>query len=126
MSTDTRNVLVVDDDLDMQLLLGLYASEAGYTVVGTVGDGQQAVDTWAENRRNGTPLHAIVLDQMMPYLTGLEAAEAIRSEDDQVLLVLISAAMTPSLAAQARDVGVCHALSKADLHDLTSALAAAA
>ena len=122
--TKTRTVLVVDDDVDMQLLLGMYAAEAGYEVAGQVGDGRQAVDAWRAHREQGRPLDAIVLDQMMPGVTGLEAAREIREHDDEVLLVLISAAMSSGLAVAARQAGIQHALSKHDLRVLTSTLAA--
>lgn len=122
--TQTRTVLVVDDDVDMQLLLGMYAAEAGYEIAGRVGDGRQAVDAWRAHRDEGRPLDAIVLDQMMPGVTGLEAAREIREQDTEVVLILISAAMSSGLAEAARRVGVQHALSKHDLRTLTSTLAA--
>lgn len=124
MTTQTRTVLVVDDDVDMQFLLGMYAAEAGYEVAGLAGDGNQAVEQWRQHRDNGQPLDAIVLDQMMPECTGLQAATAIREEDPDVVLVLISAAMSGGLSAAARGIGVQHALSKNDLRTLTAVLAA--
>lgn len=122
--TQTRTVLVVDDDMDMQLLLGMYASEAGYEIAGTAGNGRQAVDAWRAHRDEGQPLDAIVLDQMMPGVTGLQAATEIRQHDPDVLIILISAAMSSGLARAAKEVGVHHALSKHDLRTLTSTLAA--
>lgn len=121
---ETRTVLVVDDDADMQFLMGMYASEAGYEVVGHVGDGRAAVEAWQQHRDAGTPLNAIVLDQMMPHLTGLEVISEIRPHDEDVVLVLISAAMSAGLASAAQSAGVTHALSKTDLRELTSALSA--
>ena len=118
----TRTVLIVDDDADMQFLLGLYAGEAGYTVVGQVGDGQAAVDEWRRLRDEGTPLDALVLDQMMPELTGLEVVTTIRPEDPDVVLVLISAAMSAGLASAAASAGADHSLSKTDLRNLTAVL----
>ena len=120
---DARTALVVDDDEDMRFLLGLYVQEAGYEVVGRVGDGQAAVDEWRRLREAGTPLHALVLDQMMPGLTGLEVVAAVRLEDTEIILVLISAAMSAGLAGAARAAGVNHALGKTDLRSLKAALA---
>lgn len=122
--TRTRTVLVVDDDLDMQVLLGMYASEAGYEIAGKVGDGRQAVEAWRTHRDEGRPLDAIVLDQMMPGVTGLEAAKEIREHDTDVLIILISAAMSSGLSEAAQQIGVQHAVSKHDLRTLTSTLAA--
>lgn len=121
---DARTVLVVDDDADMQFLLGMYASEAGYSVVGHVGDGRAAVEAWQEHRDAGTPLDAIILDQMMPHLTGLEVVNEIRPHDEDVVLILISAAMSAGLSSAAQAAGATHALSKTDLRDLTAALSA--
>lgn len=120
--SDRRTVLVVDDDTDMQFLLGMYAGEAGYTVVGQVGDGRAAVQLWQEHRDAGTPLDAIVLDQMMPHLTGLEVVTHIRPSDPDVVLVLISAAMSAGLSSAAQSAGATHVLSKTDLRELTAAL----
>lgn len=119
-----RTVLVVDDDVDMQFLLGMYAAEAGYEVAGKAGDGNQAVEQWRQHREQGHPLDAIVLDQMMPLCTGLQAASTIREQDPDVVLVLISAAMSGGLSDAARSVGIEHALSKNDLRTLTAVLAA--
>ena len=122
--SQTRTVLVVDDDVDMQLLMGMYAAEAGSENAGTAGDGRQAVDAWRAHRDQGRPLDAIVLDQMMPGVTGLQAASEIREHDAEVMIILISAAMSSGLAQAARSVGVTHALSKSDLRTLTTTLAA--
>lgn len=124
MTTGNRTVLVVDDDDDMRFLMGMYAAEAGYEVAAQAGDGNQAVEQWREHRDRGQPLDAIVLDQMMPMCTGLQAATTIREEDQDVVLVLISAAMSGGLSAAARGAGVQHALSKNDLRALTAVLAA--
>ncbi len=121
--TQTRTVLVVDDDVDMQFLLGMYITEAGCEVAGKVGDGRQAVDAWRAHRENGRPLDVIVLDQMMPGVTGLEAATEIREHDSEVMIILVSAAMSSGLADAARSIGITHALSKNDLRTLTSTLA---
>ena len=118
----TRTVLIVDDDADMQFLLGIYAGDAGFTVAGQVGDGRAALEEWRRRREAGTPLDAIVLDQMMPHLTGLEVIDAIRAEDPDVVLVLVSAAMSADLANAARSAGADHSLPKNDLRGVTAAL----
>jgi two-component system, OmpR family, response regulator MtrA len=67
-------ILVADDDVDVRTLVVLKLESAGHQVV-SVGDGAQAVRTCVELQPD-----LVVLDMMMPAMTGLEACAAIRAE----------------------------------------------
>jgi DNA-binding response OmpR family regulator len=68
-------VLVADDDPDIRELVKFKLEQGGHDVT-TVGDGEAAL---AAVRADG-PFALILLDVMMPRLTGIEVCEALRSD----------------------------------------------
>jgi response regulator NasT len=73
--------------------------EEGYSVVGEVGDGQQAVDLANELQPD-----LVILDIQMPVLDGLSAAEQIASARIAPVIVL-TAFSQRELVERARDAG---------------------
>ncbi len=76
------HILVVDDDARLRALLRRYLSDQGF-VVAEAEDGEAAlglVDTLA--------VDAVVMDVMMPGLSGFEATRAIRSRSQVPILLL--------------------------------------
>jgi len=111
--------LIVDDDEDMRLLLRIMISGAnhGLEVVGQAASGEEALVL----RRN-LDLDVIVLDQQMPGLTGVEAAERLLAEDPDLPIVLYSAFLDPDIRARAEQVGIRHCVTKGDVPTLIGAL----
>ncbi|RJK98141.1 response regulator [Vallicoccus soli] len=89
-------VLVADDDADIRELVGFKLTQAGYHVV-AVEDGVAAL---AAAREQAPDL--VVLDHMMPGLTGLEVCAALRAEDATADLPIIM------LTAKAQEADVAH------------------
>lgn len=87
-------VLVADDDPDIRRLVVMKLRSAGHEVI-EVGDGNAAV----EAARAETP-DLLLLDLMMPGLTGIEVCQTLRAEERfaDVPMVLLTA------RAQERDV----------------------
>ncbi len=75
-------VLLVDDDVDLTAMLSTYLVREGF-VVDAVHDGEVGV-TEAVSGRYGI----VVLDVMMPRLSGIEALRRIRTECDVPILML--------------------------------------
>lgn len=74
--TSTQPVLVVDDEPEIVSLVAYHLEKAGYTV-STAIDGAEAISkTRLENPR------LIVLDLMLPGITGFQVLEAIRSQPE--------------------------------------------
>ena len=71
----SQTILVVDDEIDILELLRYNLTQAGYRVV-TAADGRQAVDM---ARRERPAL--IVLDLMLPLLSGTEVARILRRDE---------------------------------------------
>lgn len=77
-----HKVLLVDDDVDLTSMLSLYISREGFEV-GVANDGEAGVH---EALRGGYAL--VVLDIMMPRLSGMEALRRIRTTSNVPVLML--------------------------------------
>ncbi|MCQ9155594.1 phosphate regulon transcriptional regulator PhoB [Acidomonas methanolica] len=73
MSQSSARVLVVEDDPSLQLMLRYNLEKLGYRAE-TVGDGEAALSALEERRPD-----AVVLDWMLPGLSGLDVCRRIRA-----------------------------------------------
>lgn len=114
-----RATLIVDDEEDMRVLLRAVITSAneGLRVSCEASDGDEAVIRWRECRPD-----IIILDQRMPRVSGLEAAEQILKESPTEKIVLFSAFMNDGLRARAGKVGVTACLSKEQIDTLPTTL----
>ncbi len=80
--TDKTRILVADDEKDIRRVLRLLLEAKGYAVFEAV-NGQDAID---RARENGVDL--IIMDIMMPHISGVEATAAIRSFSTVPILFL--------------------------------------
>jgi DNA-binding response OmpR family regulator len=80
-------VLVADDDDDILSLVTFRLERSGYRVIQAV-DGAQALDLAREHKPD-----LAVLDVMMPRLTGLEVARALREDEStrELPVILLTA-----------------------------------
>jgi DNA-binding NtrC family response regulator len=95
-------ILVVDDEQDNCDYLKLVLTREGYEVVTTT-DPTQTVDIL-----RGSDFHLVILDMMMPQMSGTEVLEHIRKYDTDVAVIVATAYPTvdtavASLKAQASD-----------------------
>src|SRR3990170_8827417 len=81
MATKTK-ILVVDDDESIRELAGLYLQKEGYEVL-SAADGPQALEATREARPA-----LVVLDIMLPGMSGFEVCRALRQESDVPILML--------------------------------------
>lgn len=75
-------ILVVDDDESIRELAGLYLQKEGFEVVSAV-DGPRALEVAKEARPA-----LIVLDIMLPGMSGFEVCRALRQEGDVPILMV--------------------------------------
>jgi Chemotaxis response regulator containing a CheY-like receiver domain and a methylesterase domain len=80
---DTPRVVVVDDSPFMRGLIGDLLTDAGVTVVGEAGDGEEALSVVAETRPD-----VVTMDVEMPGMGGLEALERLMAETPTPVLML--------------------------------------
>jgi two-component system response regulator (stage 0 sporulation protein F) len=111
-------VLVVDDSADVRFMLRFLLEEAGMEVE-EVSSGQAALDRLLGDG-DQVP-DALVLDQRMPQMTGLEVAHELAGHGLRLHTVLFSAYLHPDLHAEAEDLGVVP-ITKSDLTALVDTL----
>jgi CheY-like chemotaxis protein len=116
-------MLVVDDEEDMRVLVRSVITQAnhGLVVESEAVDGVEAVERWRESKPD-----VIVLDQRMPRLSGLEAAEQILAENPEQFIVLFSAFINEGLRQKAETLGIRACVSKEHVFSLPETLWSAA
>jgi two-component system alkaline phosphatase synthesis response regulator PhoP len=93
-----KKVLVVDDDTKTVELVKLYLNRDGYRVF-TAGDGNEALRLARENHPD-----LIVLDLMLPGISGLEVCRILREESD-VPIIMLTALTTDEDRLKGLDLG---------------------
>jgi len=85
MSATRRRILIVEDDRTLRQALTFNLELEGYEVRGAV-DGQQALE-WARNDR----FDLILLDVMLPGMSGIEVLRTLRGEGRGTPVIILSA-----------------------------------
>ena len=112
-------VLVADDEPDLLILTSATLEKAGFDVVEQVVDGNEALA--AVTRLDPPPVPTVVvLDYMMPGLSGLDVAERILAAHPDQRIVLFSAYLDEDVRRRAADIGVSACVSKSKLRELPS------
>jgi DNA-binding NarL/FixJ family response regulator len=117
------STLIVDDQDDIRFLVSTIIEDAndGLTVCGEAADGAEALEFLERDRPS-----IIVLDEMMPGMSGLEtAAEILRRHPDQRIL-LFSAYLDAALVQRAALAGVTACLPKDRVMEIPDTLRAIA
>ena len=73
-----KTVLVVDDDADIRELVTWKLTRAGYAVL-TAADGEEGLAAAITGDGRGSPPDLILVDWMMPKMTGIEVCRAVRA-----------------------------------------------
>lgn len=111
-------VLVVDDASSVRFLLRSLLEHEGIEV-------EEAASAGAALERLEQPhaplVGAVVIDQRMPDMTGLDMARSLRSLGRHPQMFLFTGHLSPHEEAQARDLGVTPLL-KSGLDELVEAL----
>jgi OmpR-family two-component system manganese-sensing response regulator len=107
-SADTimAKVLLVEDDCEMSEVLLHTLSNRGFTVQ-VAGDGREALDLLRVNKYD-----VIVLDWMMPGLSGVDVCRSLRSAGDQTPILMLTARTSDDDTAAGLDAGADDYLTK--------------
>ena len=82
MSTETRRILLVEDDKTIRDAVAAYLEREGYWVT-PAEDGQVALDAFAKHR-----FDLVVLDLMLPKVSGEEVCRQMRNASDVPIIML--------------------------------------
>jgi len=88
------SVLVVDDDQDIREYLQDFLNAEGFEVT-TLSDPSQAVE-----RIRDEVFHLVVLDLMMPKISGIDLLIQIRAVDDDIAVIILTGHATLETASQ--------------------------
>ncbi len=86
MADGKKKILVVEDEPNLAFNLQLNLKAEGYDVV-LAADGQSALDRFGD----AGPFDLVILDVMLPELSGIEVAKTIRGKDDQTHILMLTA-----------------------------------
>jgi len=75
-----KRVLIVDDEANIADTLREFIEEEGYDVT-TVNNGKRAVEAYRRALKGDQPFDLILLDIVMPRMSGLEVLGAIRQDE---------------------------------------------
>lgn len=94
-----QRVLVVDDDPDLRFLLRVALDRRGESVViAEASNGREAIDAARAHQPD-----VIILDEMMPVMTGMEALPELRSAAPNSRIVVYSAAASTEVGRRFAD-----------------------
>jgi two-component system chemotaxis response regulator CheY len=111
-----KRVLVVDDDPDIRELLFTALEDEGFEVV-PAANGREALSLIATFRPD-----VIILDLMMPVMDGWQFASEMRAREEDIPIVLLSAAR--DLRAHAKTLAAAEIIEKPfDLSELLPKIA---
>lgn len=83
--SDTYKILLAEDEETLAAGLVFNLGEEGYSVV-LAADGRKALDEF-----NSGVFDLIILDIMLPFLSGFEVAKAIREKDPRIPVLMLTA-----------------------------------
>lgn len=111
-ATDAITTFIVDDQQDVRMLIRILVETAndGLEVAGEASSGAEAI----QQVDDIDPV-VVVFDEMMPKMTGTEAAARIRERRPAQLMILCSAYLDQGVLDRARAVGFDAWLPKEDV-----------
>jgi CheY-like chemotaxis protein len=96
----SERVLVIDDEEHIRRMMRLTLEAAGYQV-GEAKDGAEGLSLYG----NGSRWDAVLLDQRMPGMDGLETLRQIKSQNNDARVVMATAYASIELAVDALKLG---------------------
>ena len=95
-------VIVAEDDVEMAHVLSFLLQREGYEVE-VVRDGKAAID----RTRSGPPVDLVLLDVMMPYISGLQVVRELRAAPgwEGVPVIIVSGKSSETDVVAAMEAG---------------------
>ncbi|MGD9232980.1 MAG: response regulator, partial [Desulfobacterales bacterium] len=99
MENNTPHILVVDDELSMRELLEVLLSKEGYKVT-CAENGRDAIE-----RIKKTVFDLLLCDIRLGDITGIDVLKALKEENQDTVVIMISAYATTEAAVEAMNEG---------------------
>ena len=96
----SKRILIIDDEENIRRVTRLTLQAAGYEV-GEAGDGERGLEAFG----NGSGWDAVLLDQRMPGMDGLETLRQINERDATARVIMATAYASIELAVDAMKLG---------------------
>ena len=96
----SRRILIIDDEENIRRVTRLTLQAAGYEV-GEAGDGERGLEAFG----NGSAWDAVLLDQRMPGMDGLETLRQIKERQPDARVIMSTAYASIELAVDAMKLG---------------------
>ncbi|GAA4297084.1 response regulator [Nibribacter koreensis] len=98
--TEKKRILIVDDSFYMRTMLKNMLLDAGYDVVGEAPDGKTAI----EMAKDKIP-DLVTLDVILPDNTGLDVLKAIKQNNADIKVIIVSAVGQEVIVNEATEHG---------------------
>lgn len=92
--------MIVDDSSIMRRAITKYLTPLGFEIVGTAGNGQEALQLYREQ-----PAELVTLDITMPQMDGLACLQALKEINSEVRVLVISALSDSQTGLKALKLG---------------------
>lgn len=115
--SDKKKILAVDDESDVLLIIKTALMSEGYAV-STAANGPDALALAGEQRPD-----LIILDMMMPEMSGFEVLQTLRSQQatENIPVIMLTGVSDKGKIRQAIDSGIDYYIVKPfEFHDLIS------
>ena len=96
----SQSVLIIDDEDHVRQMMRLALETSGYEV-GEAKDGSEGLSTYGD----GSAWNAVVLDQRMPGMDGLETLQKLRGANPSARIIMATAYASIELAVDAMKLG---------------------
>jgi DNA-binding NarL/FixJ family response regulator len=116
------NILIVDDSASIRHLLRSYIEKnSEWEICGEAENGQDAIE-----KVKGLSPDVVILDWLMPLMSGLEAARQITRLAPKTAMLMLTLHRSDQLVKEAEAAGIQHVFSKSgNLADLIASLRSA-
>ncbi len=102
----SMNILIAEDNVTNQTLLKYFLMKAGYSYR-FANDGSEALQLFHDDEYD-----LVLMDMEMPVMDGIEATRRIRTVDNQVPIIAISAYVEENIVRKSYEAGVNEYLTK--------------
>lgn len=100
-NTDNKKrILVVEDEKLITMQITRVLSRAGYDIVGTASDGEEAI-----KKANELHPHVILMDLVMPRTHGLDAIKEINGSLPDTNIIVVTGLQSKSILVEALKAG---------------------